>query len=95
MHKAKNEAPEGGWQFRREVTLGTLVNLVVLLAIAVTGWSNLQKDLALIQHDLTSLIRTNAELTEHLEILYQRSGEQEYRLRAVERQIKLDEDSTG
>ena len=91
MSNVKSGTGEGGWRFRRELTLGTLVHLVVLLAIVVTGWSNLQRELALIQHDLTRLVRANAKLSEHLEGLTQQCQEHEYRLRAVERQLTRHE----
>ena len=74
------------WRFRREITLPAILHLLVILIMLVAGWSNLQKDLALIQHDLDQLIHANAELGERIEKLADRQQDHEYRLKTLERQ---------
>jgi len=74
------------WRFRREITLPAILHLLVILIMLVAGWSNLQKDLALIQHDLDQLIHANVGLQERIEKLARRQQDHEYRLKTLERQ---------
>ena len=79
--KGKETNGDGAtWRFRREVTLGTLLQLVVLLTMVVAGWSNLQRELAVIHHDLTQLIESNREQLQRIETLSWRVEHHEYRL---------------
>jgi hypothetical protein len=73
-----------GWVFRREVTLGHMLQLVAMVMVLLAGWNNLQQQLAIIQHDLVRLIADQREFRLDLRQLEQRSGEQEYRLRRLE-----------
>jgi len=76
-------------QLRRELTLGTLVQLAAILLTLAAGWGNLQKELGLIRHDLDQLLRSNGQLRQQLERLSEHDLQQEYRLRAVEEQLEL------
>jgi len=73
------------WKFRREITLGTLVQLFALLFILIAGWSNLQKELALIRHELNQLNNTHLQLRNHMEKLADKEQEHELRLRVLEK----------
>ena len=73
------------WSFRREITLGTLLHLAALVIILTAGWSNLQKKLALIRHDLDQLVTASTQLQKHIEILADQSLDFEYRLKALEK----------
>ena len=73
------------WRFRREITLGNLLHLLVILIMLVAGWSNLQKELALVRHDLDQLLRSGVRLQEHLDKLAEKTQEHEYRLRQLEK----------
>ncbi len=57
------------WRFRREITLGTLVQLGAILIALTVGWSNLQSELALIRHDLNRLIQINERSQRQIENL--------------------------
>ena len=72
------------WQFRREITLGTLVQLGAILIALTVGWSNLQSELALIRNDLNRLIQTNERSQRQIENLAEQSSEQEYRIKTLE-----------
>lgn len=85
MTKQKNENKINGWCFRWEVTLGTLLHLAALLIILAAGWSNLQKDLALIRHELNQLNSSQAQLQKHMEELSVQCREHEYRLTTLEK----------
>jgi hypothetical protein len=78
------EEPRPVWRFRREVTLGIIAHLAVLLGMAVAAWSNLQKELAVIQHQLERLVNTQVKLEDHCEKLTIVSQGHEYRIAALE-----------
>lgn len=54
---AKQNGANKGWTFRREITFGVLLQLAVVVVMALAGWVNLQKQLAIIQHDLGPLLQ--------------------------------------
>lgn len=84
MTRTKPEQKISVWCFRREVTLGTVLHLIVIVAMVIVGWSNLQKDLALIRRDLNELIISHAQLHEHVSSLTDLCREYEFRLRTLE-----------
>ena len=86
--KSKETSGDGSvWRFRREVTLGTLLQLVVLLAMVMASWSNLQRELAVIHRDLTQLIESNREQLQRIETLVRRVEHHEYRLGRIEAEV--------
>jgi len=84
MSRSRSQRNVSVWSFRREVTLGAVVQLGVILVMAAAGWANLQKELALIQRDLGALIKSNSQLRDHMEKLAARCEDYECRLRALE-----------
>jgi hypothetical protein len=87
MAKQKASNNVAIWSFRREITLGTLLHLAALVIVLTAGWSNLQKELALIQHDLAQLITVNNQLQKHMELLADQTNDHEYRLKALEKSL--------
>jgi uncharacterized membrane protein (DUF106 family) len=67
--------------------LSVLVQIIFLAALIVGTWVNLQKQLSLLQHDITSLIETQKEFQQRIEELSRTSVTYEYRLRAIEKKI--------
>ena len=80
---------ENNWRFRREITFGTLLQVAALLIIMITAWSNLQKELAIIRHDLDTLVASSHELKEHIESLNLSCQEYDFRLNALEQRCGL------
>lgn len=80
------------WTVKREITLGHLLQIVALVLLLVAGWSNLQKDLALIQHDLTRLISNHQEFHSLCEKLSRQCQEHEYRIRRLEETASFTDD---
>lgn len=76
---------QSGWQFDRQVNLSVLVQLVFLAALIVGSWVNLQRQLDLLQKDVTYLCRCQESFEKKIESLAAKSVSHEYRLRAVER----------
>ncbi len=75
------------WRFDRRITLSGLVQLVFLASLIVGSWFNLQRQLDLLQRDLTYLCQCQKSVEQKLESLWGKSISYEYRLRALENVI--------
>ena len=75
------------WQFNRQVNLSVLIQLVFLASLIVGSWVNLQRQLDLLQHDVTALLQSQKNFEQKLESLSAKSITYEYRLRAIEKHI--------
>jgi len=75
------------WQFNRRVNLSVLVQLVFLASLIVGSWVNLQRQLDLLQRDVTYLCQCQKDFQQKLELLQSKSISYEYRLRALERDL--------
>ena len=73
------------WRLNRQVNLSVLVQLVLLASLIVGSWVNLQRQLDLLQRDVTFLCQSQRSLEKKLESLSAKSLEYEYRLQAVEK----------
>lgn len=90
MKKRTSYQEKQGWRFRREITVGIVVHLIVLLSMVAAAWSNLQKDMAVIQHQLQWLLETNAKLQNHCENMSVICQKHEYQIRALEEVAKVE-----
>jgi len=72
------------WWLNRQINLSTLVQLIFLAALIVGSYVNLQRQLYLLQHDVTILLESQRRFEQRLEVLSEKSISYEYRLRAVE-----------
>jgi hypothetical protein len=75
------------WYFNRRIDLSVLVQIIFLAALIVGTWVNLQKQLSLLQHDITMLIETQRQFQQRIEELNRASICYEYRLRAIEKRL--------
>ena len=75
------------WQFNRQINVSVLVQLVFLASLIVGSWVNLQRQLDLLQHDVTLLLQCQKNFDEKLELLSATSISYEYRIRALERAL--------
>jgi len=73
------------WQFNRRVNLSVLIQLVFLASLIVGSWVNLQRQLDLLQHDVSMLLQCQKNFEQKLESLQAKSISYEYRLRAIEK----------
>ena len=73
------------WQFVRQVNLSVLVQLVLLASLILGSWVNLQRQLDLLQHDVTILLRCQKNFEQKIETLTAKSISYEYRLQAIEK----------
>ncbi len=86
MTRSQRKNRTSRWRFRREVTFGNLLHLAVLAVLAITAWTNLQKELVLIRHDLNQLVTDNRTLHEHIVTVTDLCRDHEYRLVTLEKQ---------
>ncbi len=77
-----------GWRLNRQVNISVLVQLFFLASLIVGSWVNLQRQLDLLQHDVSMLLESNREFQEKLEKLSVKSVATDYRLKAVEKTIE-------
>lgn len=93
VRAAAQEANGRGWHLNRQVSVSVLVQLVFLASLIVGSWVNLQRQLDLLQHDVTMLLRCQKNFEQRLESLSAKSISYEYRLRGIERNILKAEGS--
>ena len=80
------ENSRNGW-FNCQINFSVLIQLVLLAGLILGSWVNLQRQLDLLQHDVTVLLQVQKSFEQKLESLWDKSIAYEYRLRAIEKHI--------
>jgi len=75
------------WQLNRQISVSVLMQLVLLAALIIGSYVNLQRQLDLLQHDVTILLECQRRFEQKLEVLSEKSITYEYRLRALEKVV--------
>jgi len=75
------------WRLDRRINLSVLVQLTALGSLILGSWLNLQRQLDLLQRDVTMLLKSQETVTQKLEALSARSLSQEYRVQAIEKRL--------
>lgn len=75
------------WHFNRQINLSVLLQLILLVSLILGSWVNLQRQLDLLQHDVTLLLDCQKHLQKKLENLTEKSISYEYRLQAIEQNL--------
>ncbi len=88
------ETNSQGWQFNRQINFSVLIQLVLLASLIVGSWVNLQRQLDLLQKDVTYLCGCQKNFEQKLEFLQTKSISYEYRLQAVEKIISQTAESS-
>lgn len=73
------------WRLNRQINLSVIVQLVLLASLIVGSWLNLQRQLDLLQRDVSMLLQSQVNFQQKLESLWARSISHEYRLQAIEK----------
>ena len=79
------------WYFNRQINVSVLVQLVFLASLIVGSWVNLQRQLDLLQRDVTMLLQCQKDFTAKLETLSAKSISYEYRLQALEKHLQKND----
>lgn len=72
-------------RFERKISVSVLVQLILLASLIVGSWVNLQRQLDILQRDVTMLLQCQKKFEQQVESLSAKSISYEYRLRAVEK----------
>lgn len=81
------------WRLNRQINLSVIVQLVLLASLIVGSWVNLQRQLDLLQRDVSMLLQSQETLQQKLETLWTQSLSHEYRLQAVEKHTAKKEEA--
>jgi len=73
------------WQFNRQINVSTLVQLAFLACLIVGSYVNLQRQLDLLQRDVTMLLQCQKDFGRKIEDLSAKTIAHEYRLRMIEK----------
>ena len=76
------------WRLDRRINLSVLLQLLVLVSMILASWANLQRQLDLLQRDVTMLLESQKEFQQKLEFLWERGLAHEYRLQILEEKAK-------
>ena len=74
------------WRLNRQINISVIVQLILLASLIVDSWLNLQRQLDLLQRDVSMLLQSQNNLEEKIESLWTKSIAHEYRLQAMEKQ---------
>ncbi len=69
----------------RQINLSVIVQIVLLASLIVGSWVNLQRQLDLLQRDVSMLLQSQNSIEQKLESLWTKSISHEYRLQAIEK----------
>jgi len=75
------------WWLNRQLNISTIVQLILLASLIVGSWLNLQRQLDLLQRDVSMLLQSEDRFQQKLESLWTQSISHEYRLQAVEQRF--------
>ncbi|MGB2865518.1 MAG: hypothetical protein WBC05_19465 [Sedimentisphaerales bacterium] len=81
------------WRLNRQINLSVIVQLVLLASLIVGSWVNLQRQLDLLQRDVSMLLQSQNSIERKLESLWTKSISYEYRLQAVEKRATKSEET--
>lgn len=76
------------WVFNKQINLSIIVQLSFLAILIIGTWVNLQKQLTILQHDMTRLIQTQQQFQQKIEMLDKAGICFEYRLKTIEKTMK-------
>jgi hypothetical protein len=74
-----------GWQFNKQINVSVLIQLALLASLIMGSYVNLQRQLDLLQRDVTMLLQCQRSFEQKLELLSAKSISYEYRLQALEK----------
>lgn len=79
------------WRLNRQINLSVIVQLVLLASLIIGSWVNLQRQLDLLQRDVSMLLQSQNSIEQKLESLWTKSISHEYRLQAIEKRAVKSE----
>ena len=83
------------WRFRREVTLGTVVQLAALVIVLVAAWTSLKEELTYIRFELNQLVQTQTKLQDDVQRISEEGREHACRIKELEEETETAETYLG
>jgi len=83
-----NKNENKNWHFNRQINVSVVIQLVLLASLILGSWVNIQRQLDLLQHDVSLLLQCQKEFQHKFEDLTAKSISYEYRLQALEQNPK-------
>ena len=80
-----SEENNKSWRFNRQVNISVLIQLFFLASLILGSWINLQRQLYLLQRDVSVLLAGQEKLEDKIESLWSKSISHEYRLQTLEK----------
>ena len=74
------------WTLNRTVNISVLVQLAFLGSLILGSWVNLQRQLDLLQRDVTSLLESQKRSADKVEVLQEKVISHEFRLKQLEKE---------
>ena len=78
------------WRLNRQINLSVIVQLILLASLIVGSWLNLQRQLDMLQRDVSMLLQSQNSIEDKLESLWTKSIAHEYRLQSIEKTATTD-----
>ena len=82
------------WRLNRQINLSVIVQLVLLASLIIGSWLNLQRQLDLLQRDVSMLLQSQSSIEQKLESLWTKSLSHEYRLQAIEKRAEKSKETS-
>ena len=76
------------WTFQKDISLGNIIQMLLLGFMAISAWSNLQSQLAVLQDRLDRIVALQGELADDLKTLTRHVYDQQGRLNTLEQLYK-------
>ncbi|MCK5000891.1 MAG: hypothetical protein KAS23_15215 [Anaerohalosphaera sp.] len=86
------EQNQKGWTINRQINVSVLVQLVCLATLIVGSWMNLQRQLDMLQRDVSMLVQANEKFQDKLETNSNKTIAFEYRIKSLENSMKESQD---
>ena len=75
------------WRLNRQVNISVIIQLIFLASLILGSWINLQRQLYLLQRDVSVLLANQEKVEQRMETLWSKSISYEYRIQSVEKRI--------
>ncbi len=85
------EDKSNNWRLNRQINFSVIIQLILLASLIVGSWVNLQRQLDLLQRDVSMLLRSQNNFQQKIESLSSNSIAYDYRLRAIEKHISASD----
>ena len=83
--KIMSEENSKSWRLNRQVNISVFIQLIFLASLILGSWINLQRQLYLLQKDVSVLLAGQEKLEEKIESLWSKSISHEFRLQTLEK----------